>query len=76
MSEQEKVDLEILKNELVKLKVSSFDYIKYCLTMTQEDLIHSGNKTIEQAIIFGMNSKIKDIKILTKEFIKKYPDSK
>lgn len=78
MNEQEMKDLEEMKAMIRDKKVSTFDYLTMVSRYNEIDLLHSSyrGKTIAQAMEAIVLSAMKDIKKLTDNYIRKYPDDK
>lgn len=76
MTEQESKDLEENKEKVLKIKISTFDYLVSVSRFTETDLLHSGyrDKSTAQAMEMILVTANKNIEKIWKEYIKKYPD--
>lgn len=74
MSEQEKIDLEKMKEEIVKTKISSFELSSTFIRMVKSDLPHTGYKTVEEAVFSTIKRGQQKIDDLTRAHTRKYPD--
>lgn len=73
-NEQEKKDLEILKAEIQKEKLSCYDYCVSILRWPDDQLKHTGHKSKEAAVLWSVQNSQKKIEKLTQAHIRKYPD--
>lgn len=76
MTDEEQKDLEKLREELQRVRVSTYDYACSFLRYTLDDLKHSGygGKTVGEAIVMVLQRSQTDIQKLVKAHERKYPD--
>ena len=74
MTEQEKVDSDILKAKVNELKISCFEYMEQQSRFDATMLKCCGHKTIQDAVMYSLNSTKQQIDKLLKEYFRKYPD--
>lgn len=74
MTEQEKIDSDILKAKVNELKINCFEYMIQQSRFDANMLKCCGHKTIQDAVMYSLNSTKQQIDKLFKEYFKKYPD--
>ncbi len=73
-TDQEKTDLETLKQNIQKTKVDSFEYMESFLNMPEDHLKHTGHKSIEAGVIYALKEGVKKYRKLIENHLRKYPD--
>jgi len=74
MDENERKDLEEMLKKIQARKLRAFDYAEFCLGMDSGMLRNSGHKSIESAVFIAIKDAKNDIKKLTLDHVRKYPD--
>lgn len=73
MSDEQQA-LNELKQKKDALKILAFDSLIRCLKMSPIDLKYRGLKTIQDAVMYTLGYRRKEIKKLEDEFFKHFPD--
>ena len=78
MTEQEKLDLEILKSSIQMEKLHCFSYLLFLSKATPESLVTSGYRNVSnaEAMAQAFKTYVARIEKLTKDHVKKYPDAR
>lgn len=63
-----------MKAEIVEIKVAAFDYMRYLSQLREEDLRHTGHKSIEAGMAYAYRDAQNKINKLHAAHLKKYPD--
>lgn len=67
-------DAEMLKNKINKIKVESFDFMEFLVTVPIDSLPHYGYTTLSNALIETLKKRRMEIEKLIALHIKKYPN--
>lgn len=71
---QEERDRASLDLRVKNAKLQAFDYMQHLIALTPAELKSTGHASIEAGLLFTMKLKVDQIKAMSAEFIKKYPD--
>lgn len=76
MNEQEQKDLDVMKAQVEKEKLSTYHYLVHLSRMDARGLETSGyrGKTVAEAVLMALKSGEQKIKRLIDSHISKYPD--
>ncbi len=70
----EQEQARILREQIQKEKVSTFDFLRELARMSPEQLQHCGAKTMEQALLNAINNSAKKIEKMIVAHERKFPD--
>jgi hypothetical protein len=71
---QKERDAESLHLRVRNAKIQAFDYMQYLIALTPAELKSTGHASIEAGLLFTMKLKVDQIKAMSAQFIKMYPD--
>lgn len=74
MRPEEQVDLDKMKAEIQGIKLRAYDFMHEAIRFDDNDLKHSGHKSVGDALIYAVKRAEKDILKVPKDFLRKWPD--